>query len=226
MEAAPQIDPFKATINAMLSNDFATAINYLSRVGFNINQEDPFLGRHSYCCTTKKCFPVVQRLIQIPELQVNYTDKSGATPLMVAARYSSPPVINELLKRRDVLVNEMTPSGESALDFANANPHAREVAHILRAHRALTGKELSGEAQPPPAKEETTFAPALYAKLGLSPAANPHQILGIPSDASAEQIKAAFRAKTREWHPDRNPDPMAKEVIQLINFAYKKIGPK
>jgi DnaJ-class molecular chaperone len=83
-----------------------------------------------------------------------------------------------------------------------------------------------GQPQPPEKKETTSFPVEIYAKLGLSQGATPHQILGIPSDASADQIKAAFKAKTREWHPDKNPDPLAKEVIQLINWAYRQIGPQ
>ena len=38
-----------------------------------------------------------------------------------------------------------------------------------------------------------------------------YQILGVPSDASFEDIRAAFRERARDYHPDRNPSPDAVE---------------
>lgn len=226
MEATPQVDPFKATINAIMRNDFATAINYLARVGFNINQEDPIFGRILSIAIQRNALPVVQRLMQIPELQINYKGRYGNTPLMMATMSRGPEVVQELLQRKDLLVNEATQSGATALDLAFMNPfNPSAVSQLLRAHGAKTGLELRGGPTPqpqfrmPPKKETTQFDEAVYAKLGVSQSAKPHQILGVPSDATQEQIKTAFRAKTLQWHPDRNNDPMAKEVIQLINWA-------
>jgi curved DNA-binding protein CbpA len=51
--------------------------------------------------------------------------------------------------------------------------------------------------------------------------ANDHYlILGVPPDATAEEIRAAWRRQVRYWHPDRNPDPRAARRIQLLNHAY------
>jgi len=36
-----------------------------------------------------------------------------------------------------------------------------------------------------------------------------YDILGVPRDATTEEIKKAFRRMARESHPDANPDPHA-----------------
>lgn len=53
---------------------------------------------------------------------------------------------------------------------------------------------------------------------------NPYQVLGISEDASAEEVKKAYRKKARENHPDVNPgDPTASERMNEINEAYDRI---
>jgi curved DNA-binding protein CbpA len=47
-----------------------------------------------------------------------------------------------------------------------------------------------------------------------------YALLGIPSSASTEEIKKAFRRKAFEWHPDRNISEDAKEMMQLLNEAF------
>jgi len=52
--------------------------------------------------------------------------------------------------------------------------------------------------------------PDYYARLGVSPS------------ASADQIRAAYRRRARETHPDQNPDdPDAAERFQRIQEAYR-----
>ncbi len=53
---------------------------------------------------------------------------------------------------------------------------------------------------------------------------DPYDILGIPHDASAEEVKRAYRKKARENHPDLNPDdPDAEERMNQVNEAYDRI---
>lgn len=40
---------------------------------------------------------------------------------------------------------------------------------------------------------------------------DPYKVLGIPRDATEEQIKAGFKKRSKKYHPDRNTvDPRAK----------------
>lgn len=46
-------------------------------------------------------------------------------------------------------------------------------------------------------------------------------ILGVRRDASADDIKRAYRSLARKYHPDVNPDPVAQEKFKEINAAYE-----
>lgn len=47
-----------------------------------------------------------------------------------------------------------------------------------------------------------------------------YEILGVPRDASADDLKAAFRRLARQYHPDVNKSPDAEEKFKEINEAY------
>ncbi|AGY41386.1 heat shock protein chaperone [Mesoplasma florum W37] len=47
-----------------------------------------------------------------------------------------------------------------------------------------------------------------------------YEILGISSNASDIQIKQAYKALAKNYHPDNNKDPKAEEMMKLINKAY------
>jgi curved DNA-binding protein len=44
-------------------------------------------------------------------------------------------------------------------------------------------------------------------------------ILGVPRNATPEEVKEAYRRLTKEYHPDKNPSPEAEEMYKLINEA-------
>lgn len=52
-----------------------------------------------------------------------------------------------------------------------------------------------------------------------------YAVLGIPKDASADDIKKAYRKLARKWHPDVNPgDAAAEERFKEISEAYHVLG--
>ena len=48
--------------------------------------------------------------------------------------------------------------------------------------------------------------------------------LGVPRNANEGDIKKAYRAAARKWHPDVNPSQDAKEKFQSINEAYQVLS--
>ncbi|MCX7799818.1 MAG: molecular chaperone DnaJ [Fimbriimonadales bacterium] len=50
---------------------------------------------------------------------------------------------------------------------------------------------------------------------------DPYEVLGVPRDASQEEIRSAFRRLARAYHPDVNPnDPSAEEKFKEVGEAY------
>ncbi|HEV8320005.1 MAG TPA: molecular chaperone DnaJ, partial [Myxococcota bacterium] len=57
-----------------------------------------------------------------------------------------------------------------------------------------------------------------------------YEVLGVPRDAAAPELKAAFRDAARRWHPDASaanglpPDPQAEERFKEANEAYEVLS--
>ncbi|MCL5997332.1 MAG: molecular chaperone DnaJ [Chloroflexi bacterium] len=48
-----------------------------------------------------------------------------------------------------------------------------------------------------------------------------YEVLGVPRDAGADDIKKAFRKLARQYHPDVNKEPAAEAKFKEINEAYE-----
>ena len=58
----------------------------------------------------------------------------------------------------------------------------------------------------------------------MSASTDYYAVLGVPRDASPEEIKKAYRRLARELHPDVNPDPETQERFKEITAAYEVLS--
>lgn len=52
---------------------------------------------------------------------------------------------------------------------------------------------------------------------------DPYTILGVPRNASQDEIKNAFRTLSKKYHPDQNDSADAEETFKKINSAYQEL---
>lgn len=52
---------------------------------------------------------------------------------------------------------------------------------------------------------------------------NPYKILGVSTDASPDEIRRAYRALVKKYHPDKNPSAEAAQIFISIKSAYEQI---
>ncbi|MDX6205917.1 MAG: molecular chaperone DnaJ [Frankiales bacterium] len=51
-----------------------------------------------------------------------------------------------------------------------------------------------------------------------------YEMLGVPRESTAEEIKKAYRRLARTLHPDVNPDPAAQEQFKALTMAYEVLS--
>lgn len=51
-----------------------------------------------------------------------------------------------------------------------------------------------------------------------------YSALGVDPDVSDEELRHARREAVKRWHPDRNSEPGADEMMRLVNHAWDVLG--
>ena len=90
----------------------------------------------------------------------------------------------------------------------------------LRAVRRQAGRVAKRNPPRPPAGTSSPFS-----LCSVPPPSDPYDTLGVSPDASAKEIKSAYRALSKQYHPDKNPGDAAAETrFKEIQAAYDIVG--
>ncbi len=57
-----------------------------------------------------------------------------------------------------------------------------------------------------------------------NPSPDPYLVLGMGHNATADDLKAAYRRLARQYHPDLNPAPAASAQFDAVNRAYRLLS--
>jgi DnaJ like chaperone protein len=85
---------------------------------------------------------------------------------------------------------------------------------FYRGHLRRTAVRETRESEGPGRKERSSRAQPAASE----PAFDPYEVLGIPASASAEAIQSAYKARMKEYHPDK----VAHLGEELQDLAHRK----
>ena len=141
-----------------------------------------------------------------------------AGEILLEERLVSPQALREVLRRQ--LLGKLEPlfrlpDARVAFHVAFPHPRARLVPLTVRdwLHGRPRARDRQGYKPPAPHSSEATESPKPTVD-SASPRARALRVLGLPLDATPEQIKQTFRQLARTTHPDRLPhaSPAQKEA--------------
>jgi curved DNA-binding protein CbpA len=57
-----------------------------------------------------------------------------------------------------------------------------------------------------------------------APTSDPYAVLGIPRDASDQQVQRAYRRLAKRYHPDLHPDAQTSQQMRRVNQAWETLS--
>jgi ankyrin repeat protein len=164
-------------------------IQLLLSKGADMHAKDQEGNTPLHTAIINKCFKVIQHLLN-NNADSSVLNNNDESPVTLIACYST----DELTKLLE-----------------NLAPQRKAYTLIL----GIVNKRST--IKPQPIQEYTRKD--LLAALNLPEDSTPYQILGIAMSADKDQIGSAYKKMMAKWHPDRNSDPRATEVVKVIGAA-------
>ncbi|XP_004363605.1 hypothetical protein CAOG_03877 [Capsaspora owczarzaki ATCC 30864] len=176
---------------------------------------------------------VLANLYSMVEFLLNkgaHTEERGSmqkTPLHYAAESGFVNII-ELLAQKGANLDSLNEEKNTPLHLAAIRGRADAVRALIALKANQDLKNTASKKAVDVAKDDATKAafsgkPAAGETASGKPAGpDYYEALGVPRDASAADIKKAFRKLAIKYHPDKNPE--AKDLFQLINEANGILG--
>jgi len=126
--------------------------------------------------------------------------------------------LKEQADRNDARSKDNAEKFNAAMDELQEAMKSKGQGGLLDKIKGFGSKGPGGEEEP--AGGETTSQELAHSESG-GESKDYYDTLGITSNASANEIKAAYRKLSLKYHPDKNPDdPNAAEKMKEINEAY------
>ncbi|MBA4696654.1 MAG: ankyrin repeat domain-containing protein [Legionella sp.] len=102
------------------------------------------MGLLHLACRSKN-LPLVQKVLQTDKVDINKAiTSSGSTPLIMAADASASEIVEELMKQKELDINQLTSGGHSALWFAVANNASDIIDLFLNRNDLLINAGVAG----------------------------------------------------------------------------------
>ncbi len=128
------LDKGGIALHTVVSRGFLTATQTLIEAGVNINSEDHTNGQTALHCAAKNGLQeITSYLLSLSGIEVDAPDNKGDTPLILAAKLGSIPIL-DLLIQSHAKVNNRNKSLESALWIAARWGKTEAVAKLLGAN--------------------------------------------------------------------------------------------
>jgi len=105
---------------------------------------------------------------------------------------------------------------EIGVRFADARPHVRQALEELAKYGYVKGKTKASSSVEGAAQVEPLKAAIEVEDL--------YEVLEIDRDATGDEIRRAYRAMAKRYHPDVSDDEHASERFAVISKAYRVLG--